>query len=260
LLGGFGMSELSVLFADEFDVVSKRFCEYKKLGFSYRTCEKDGSVVLDEIAKNPVDVLVIDFFMKSIDALGVLERIRTMNPLYCPAVIVLSSVDSLAVRNEFYNKGAYFYLKKPVTAELLISKINEIKSVRESNKLKPNSQRYFEESEAIITQAIQQICMPAHVKGYNYVRHAIKLCVESPAYVNAITKQLYPAIARSYAVSSESVERDIRTAIDLAWTRGSTDGFSKYFGYNNHVRKRRPTNAEFIARISDEIRITYNVG
>lgn len=254
------MSELSVLFADDFEEISNKFSGYKNLGFSFRTCEKDGGVVLEELFKNPVDVVVLDFFMKSIDALGVLERIRIMNPLYTPAVIVLSSVDSLSIKNEFYKKGAYFYLKKPVNTDLLISKLIEIKNVRKSNNLKSNAQKYFEESEAIITQVIQQICIPAHVKGYNYIRYAIKLCVESPSYVNAVTKQLYPAIARTYSVSSNSVERDIRTAIDLAWTRGNMDGFSKYFGYNYLLRKKRPTNAEFIARISDEIRITYNVG
>jgi DNA-binding response OmpR family regulator len=150
------MGRLTVLFADDFDEVSKRFCEYKNLGFDYRTCEKDGSIVLDELRKNPVDVVVMDFVMKGIDALGVLERMRTINPLYAPAVIILSSVDSIALRNEFYSKGAEVYLRKPVKTEVLISKINEIKRNRDMNNLKSNSDRYREESEVIITKIIQQ--------------------------------------------------------------------------------------------------------
>ena len=102
------MGRLTVLFADDFEEVSKRFSGYKNIGFDYKTCEKDGSRVLEELYKNPVDVVVMDFVMKSIDALGVLERMRTMNPLYTPAVIVLSSVDSIALKNEFYSKGADF--------------------------------------------------------------------------------------------------------------------------------------------------------
>ncbi|MBO7178920.1 MAG: response regulator [Clostridia bacterium] len=253
------MSRLSVLFADDFEDVSKRFCEYKKLDFTYRTCEKDGSVVLEELYKNPVDVVVMDFVMKGIDALGVLDRLKLMNPLYSPGVIILSGVDSPALKNEFLKKGADFYLRKPVKTETMISKINEIKVNREKNASKPNSESYFEDSEAIITKIMQQFYVPAHVKGYNYLRYAIKLCVEEPAYKNSITKELYPTVAKNYSVSSESVERSIRTAIDIAWQRGNGDGFSKYFGYNYEVGKKRPTNSEFIARISDEIRIKYNV-
>ncbi len=254
------MSRLTVLFADDFEEVSKRFCEYKNIGFDYRTCEKDGSIVLEELYKNPVDVVVMDFVMKGIDALGVLERMRTMDPLCTPAVIVLSSVDSIALKNEFYSKGAHFYLRKPVKTEDLISKISEVKRNREMNNLKSNSERFFEESDIIITKIIQQLCVPAHLKGYNYLRYAIKLCVEYPALTNTVTKELYPGVAVNYSVTSESVERNIRTAIELAWQRGNDDVFSKYFGYNKQMRKNRPTNAEFIARISDEIRIIYDVG
>lgn len=254
------MGRLTVLFADDFEEVSKRFSGYKNIGFDYKTCEKDGSRVLEELYKNPVDVVVMDFVMKSIDALGVLERMRTMNPLYTPAVIVLSSVDSIALKNEFYSKGADFYLRKPVKTEELISKINEVKRNRETNNLNSNSDRYREESEVIITKIIQQLCVPAHLKGYNYLRYAIKLCVETPQLANTVTKELYPGVAINYAVTSESVERNIRTAIELAWQRGNDDGFSKYFGYNKQMGKNRPTNAEFIARISDEIRIIYDVG
>ncbi len=254
------MSRLTVLFADDFEEVSKRFCEYTNLGFDYRTCEKDGSIVLDELRKNPVDVVVMDFVMKSIDALGVLERIGTTNPLCAPAVIILSGVDSIALKNEFYSKGAEFYLRKPVKTEELIAKINEVKRNRRMNNLESNSDRYRDESDLIITKIIQQLCVPAHLKGYNYLRYAIKLCVETPSLANTITKELYPDVAVNYSVSTESVERNIRTAIELAWQRGSDDGFSKYFGYNKRIRKNRPTNAEFIARISDEIRIVYDVG
>ena len=254
------MGRLTVLVADDFEEVSKRFSGYKNLGFDYRTCGKDGSIVLEELYKNPVDVVVMDFVMKGIDALGVLERMRTMNPLYTPAVIILSSIDSIALKNEFYRKGAEFYLSKPVKTEELISKINEVKRNREMNNLKSNSARYHEESDVIITGIIQQLCVPAHLKGYNYLRRAIKLCVETPALANTITKELYPDIATNYSVTSESVERNIRTAIELAWQRGNDDVFSKYFGYNKQMRKSRPTNAEFIARISDEIRLVYDVG
>ena len=254
------MGRLTVLFADDFEEVSTRFIGYKNLGFDYRICGKDGSIVLEELYKNPVDVVVMDFVMKGIDALGVLERMRTMNPLYTPAVIILSSIDSIALKNEFYRKGAEFYLRKPIKTEELISKINEVKRNREMNNLKSNSTRYREESDVIITGIIQQLCVPAHLKGYNYLRCAIKLCVETPALANTITKELYPGIATNYSVTSESVERNIRTAIELAWQRGNDDGFSKYFGYNKQMRKNRPTNAEFIARISDEIRLVYDVG
>jgi len=253
------MGRLSVLFADDFENVSKRFCEFSDVGFDYRTCAKDGNVVLEELVRNPVDVLVMDFFMKTIDALGVLERFKKLNPLLSPAVIVISSVDNPTIKNEFIKKGADYYLHKSVKTEELISKIKEIKKNRNINKLQSNALMYFNNSEAIITSIIQELCIPAHVKGYSFLRTGIKLCIENPLFLNGITTQLYPTIAEIHKTSSENVERNIRNAIKIAWDRGSREAFSKYFGYNSRLRKNQPTNAEFIARISDEIRIRYNV-
>jgi len=135
----------------------------------------------------------------------------------------------------------------------------EIKKIREANRIPSNAFTYYIDSEAIITKVIQELCIPAHLKGYKYLRVAIKSSIENTKLVNSMTTVLYPLVAENYEVSSESVERSIRTAIQLAWDRGNPEAFSKYFGYNSQVRKKRPTNAEFIARISDEIRIKYNV-
>jgi two-component system response regulator (stage 0 sporulation protein A) len=253
------MSELSVLFADDFENVEKNFSGFSKLGFTYRTCGKDGNVVLDELMKNPVDVIVIDFFMKSLDALGVLERFSNLNPLITPAVIVISGIDNPTIKNEVIKKGASVYLNKPVKPSVIISKIMEIKKNREMNQLPSSALSYYLDSEAIVTKAIQELCIPAHLKGYKYLRIAIKYSIEDAKLVNTMTTILYPKVAENYDVSSESVERSIRTAIQLAWDRGNPEAFSKYFGYNSQVRKKRPTNAEFIARIADEIRIKYNV-
>ena len=253
------MSGLSVLFADDNESVAKNFSGFSKLGFTYRTCEKDGNVVLDELIKNPVDVIVIDFFMKSIDALGVLERLGNLNPLITPAVIVVSGIDNHTIKNEVLKKGASFYLNKPIKPSHIISKIMEIKKNREVNHLPSNALAYHIDSEAIVTDVIQELCIPAHIKGYKYLRVAIKYCIEDAKLVNTMTTILYPMVAKTYSVSSESVERSIRTAIQLAWDRGNPEAFSKYFGYNSQVRKKKPTNAEFIARIADEIRIKYNV-
>ncbi len=253
------MSNVSVLFAEDFNEVSKRFCGYNNLGFSYRTCDKDGSVILEELSKNPVDVVVMDFFMKSIDALGVLERLKRLNPLMSPAIIVLSSIENSTIKNEFIKKGADYYLNKSVKTEVLIAKIKEVRKNKEKNKNIRDSYGYFTESESIVTSYIHEICVPAHVKGYNYLRIAIKLGVEDLSLLNAMTTKLYPMIAKECDVTSASVERSIRNAIKIAWDRGSPDAFSKYFGYNSQIRKKRPTNAEFIARIADEIRVKYNV-
>ncbi len=259
MFGGLLMSRLSVLFADDFEDVSKRFCEFCDLGFDYRTCEKDGSIVLEELVKNPVDVLVIDIFMNGLDAFGVLERLKKLNPLITPAVIVLSSVDNPTIKNEFIKNGASFYLKRPVKTELLISKIKEIQKNREINGLPSNATIYRDFCDTIITDYIQEFCIPAHIKGYKYLRYGIKMSVENPQLLGGMTTRLYPLIAEKYDVSSASVERTIRSAIETAWERGSMEAFSKYFGYNSQIRRKHPTNAEFIARFTDEIRIKYNI-
>lgn len=253
------MSGLSVLFADDSYDVTNRFAGFSNLGFTFRTCEKDGNIVLEELIKNPVDVIVIDFFMKGLDALGVLERFKNLNPLITPAVIVLSNIDNPTIKNEVIKKGAHFYLVNPVKTETLISRILEIKRTIDSNDYRSDSLAYYIDSDSIITKVIQEIRIPAHLKGYKYIRVAIKYSVEDAHLENSMTTKLYPMVAESYKVTSESVERSIRTAIQFAWDRGNQDAFSKYFGYNHLVRKKRPTNAEFIARIADEIRIKYNV-
>lgn len=253
------MSELSVLFADDYETVEQKLSGFSKLGFNYRTCEKDGNIVLEEIIKNPVDVIVIDFFMKNLDAIGVLERFERINPCITPAVIVVSGIDNIAIKNEVIKKGAAGYLNKPVKPSVIVSGIMKIKRNREVNKLPSNSTAYYIEHEAIITEIIQELCISAHLKGYKYLRTAIKFSVENAALVNAVTTVLYPKIAGEYNVTSESVERSIRTAIQLAWERGNPEAFSKYFGYNSLIKKKKPTNAEFVARIADEIRIKYNV-
>ena len=128
------MSRLSVLFADDFEVVTKKLSEIRDVNFNYRVCRKDGSEVLEEIRNNPVDVVVMDFFMKTIDAFGVMERLKQINPLLSPAVIILSSIENSTIKNEMLKKGATYYLNKPISTEVLISKIEEIGRVRENNK------------------------------------------------------------------------------------------------------------------------------
>ena len=168
------MSELSVLFADDYENVRQNLSGFSKLEFTYRTCEKDGNVVLEELMKNPVDVIVMDFFMKGVDALGVLERFQHLNPLITPAVIVISGIDNPTIKNEVIKKGATFYLNKPVRQSVIVSKIMEIKKIREANRIPSNAFTYYIDSEAIITKVIQELCIPAHLKGYKYLRVAIK--------------------------------------------------------------------------------------
>lgn len=251
------MQEISVLFADDLSVVSKRFCEYLNLGFKIKTCAKNGEAVLDELRRNNYDVIVMDVFLQTIDALGVLLRLKDMNPKRKPAIIIESSMNNPSIENEFIRNGANAYLIKPVSPNVLISKIKAIAENRYKNALMFTNTK--PDNEVMVTDILNNMAVSIKMKGYRYLRYAIVSAIENPELLNGITTELYPYVANRYAASATCVERDIRTAINSAWKNGDIIAFSRYFGYNRTTRNKAPTNAEFIARIVDEILLKYKI-
>lgn len=221
----------------------------------------NGEDTVDVIKKTQPDIVLLDIIMPQIDGLTVMQRIREDNDCVNPAFIVISAVGREAVTEDAFNMGATYYVMKPFDNNMLIDRIKYIggiinikavnikKSVNDSI---PHNKHILENE---ITGMIHEIGVPAHIKGYQYLRESITLAVNDPDIINSITKVLYPTIAKKFDTTPSRVERAIRHAIEVAWNRGNPDILNDLFGYTISNGKGKPTNSEFIALISDNIRL-----
>ncbi|MDE7390322.1 MAG: sporulation transcription factor Spo0A [Lachnospiraceae bacterium] len=218
-------------------------------------CGKDGAIVLEEIKNKTPDVVLIDMFMARVDAIGVLKAFDKSEYSCDPIFIVSSSFDSDVLQREIISCGGSYFVLKPYTAQGLAMTVSELYKAKNSN-IKPfPSIKSGTAMEVRVTEILHQIGVPAHIKGYHYLRDSIIMSVETPEIINAVTKRLYPSVAKKYETTSSRVERAIRHAIEVAWDRGDVDILNSYFGYTIHNSRGKPTNSEFIAMISDKLRL-----
>ncbi|MDO5555370.1 MAG: sporulation transcription factor Spo0A [Clostridia bacterium] len=231
---------------------------------------KDGKEACDMIVNIEPDVVLLDVIMPYLDGLGVLERISTAKMKKKPICIMLSAVGQTKITQQAINLGAEYYVVKPFDIELLIKRIRDIKyyqpapsqNIFINREIKapyieiPKEGRSDEDSlEALVTNVIHELGVPAHIKGYQYLREAIMMVINNIDIINQITKQLYPEIAIKFKTTPSRVERAIRHAIEVAWSRGEQVAVERIFGYTISASKGKPTNSEFIAMIADKLRL-----
>ncbi len=250
--------KLKVIVADnstEFgQVLGNAFGDY---GMDVKLCEKDGLKLLDNIKRESPDVVLADVFMPNLDILGVLSTLKNENKENMPMVMAMSGFDNSRLEKETLNAGASFYFLKPFDIDTLAKRIIQLsdwKAEKEPIVLK-NNIITDSDLEIMVTEIIHQIGVPAHIKGYTYLREAIILSVKDSEMINAVTKLLYPTVAKHNATTSSRVERAIRHAIEVAWDRGDIDTLNTYFGFTIQNDRGKPTNSEFIAMIADKIRL-----
>ena len=201
--------------------------------------------------------MIIDAFMPKVDALGVLKILSESKMEKRPAMIMISSVDNPEFESEIINAGADYYFLKPIELNMLAQRLTQILKWTKDGYKGNFSKGVMKESvEIVITDIMREIGVPAHIKGYHYLREAIRLTVDDPELMQAVTKILYPTIAKTNKTTSSRVERAIRHAIEVAWDRGDVDVLSSYFGYTIQDSRGKPTNSEFIAMISDKLRLS----
>ncbi len=214
-------------------------------------------------AKQP-DVVLLDLIMPKMDGLSVMDQINhDKNMEKHPDFIVISAVGQERITEDAFKKGANYYILKPFNNEMVLSRIKHVtrmfrpdtpsKAVRR----KPAAALPEVDLENKVTDMIHEIGIPAHIKGYHYLRDAIMMAVRDMDVLNAITKVLYPTIAKTHQTTASRVERAIRHAIEVAWSRGKLDTLDRLFGYTVSNGKGKPTNSEFIALIADTIRLEY---
>ncbi|GAE24616.1 stage 0 sporulation two-component response regulator [Halalkalibacter wakoensis JCM 9140] len=232
----------------------------------------NGQECLTLIEEKEPDVLILDIIMPHLDGLAVLERINKLNLKKKPNIIMLTAFGQEDVTKKAVDLGAAYYVLKPFDMEVLISNIREISGQTRSfiqqspstNSFisninsKPAEQQGFN-LDASITSIIHEIGVPAHIKGYMYLREAITMVYNDIELLGSITKVLYPDIAKKFNTTSSRVERAIRHAIEVAWSRGNIDSISSLFGYTVSHSKAKPTNSEFIAMVADKLRIEHKV-
>ena len=229
----------------------------EQYSFSTAFCMKDGEEVLSRIQNEKPDVVIMDLFMTHIDSIGVMRAIRKQKPEKLPMFVVYSSFDSPVLEREVMSAGATYFVLKPFNLSDLAENIVRL-SKRQRQRAKGGIRQIGYDSNSLelkVTEILHQIGVPAHIKGYHYLRDSIILSIEKPEIINAVTKQLYPTVAKKYETTSSRVERAIRHAIEVAWDRGDVEVLNSYFGYTIQGSRGKPTNSEFIAMISDKLRL-----
>lgn len=249
--------ETKIVIADETEAFGKR-CkkELEQLGFDVALLPKDGEKVVLALEEGRVDVLLIDVFMPGADAFDVLEHID-QSAVEKPLVLVMSSVDKPSLERQLIEAGADYYFIKPVSSTLVAKRIERLSVWKQDSRKPKNVQA---DMDVVISDIMRQIGVPAHIKGYQYLRTAIKLSVEDSEMLDSVTKLLYPTVAKMYGTTPSRVERAIRHAIEVAWDRGDVDVLSSYFGYTIQSQRGKPTNSEFIAMITDKLRLSIKKG
>ena len=253
-------NKIKVLIADDATEFSRNCANVlKSYGFEVVLCAKDGVKVIQEIERVRPNVVLMDMFMPNIDSFGVIDNLKSKRK-ELPIIMIMSGYDNPLLEKQVIENGASYYLIKPFDFEILAERILKMNN-KEADLTVIHSFNNSKDSdlELMITEIIHQIGVPAHIKGYHYIRESITIAVNNADIINSVTKQLYPMVAKKYQTTSSRVERAIRHAIEVAWDRGDIDVLNSYFGYTIHNERGKPTNSEFIAMIADKLRLRLKV-
>ena len=281
--------KITILIADDNPEFAKTLTSYieEDNEFKIIAIARDGKEAVEMITSTEPEVVLLDVIMPHLDGIGVLEKINAAKMKKNPLCIMLSAVGQDKITQRALELGAEYYAIKPFDIITLLQRIKEIRKYRQQpqfinsninnyniNNINNNMSSYMareikapyieispekkkdqENLEALVTNVIHEVGVPAHIKGYQYLREAIMMVVNNIDIINQITKQLYPEIAVKYNTTPSRVERAIRHAIEVAWGRGQSETVENIFGYTISAAKGKPTNSEFIAMISDKLRL-----
>lgn len=266
------MTELSVAIAEDNPKTLQMLNEMLEgeTGIHIVGKAENGDEAYDMIVKSKPDVVLMDIIMPRMDGVSVMEKVKNEGNLEKnPTFIMVTAAGSENMTEDAFRMGANYYIMKPFKKEVVVDKIRRVASYASRGrslglagirKIKPyeNKLEYMEQNlENDVTQMLHEIGIPAHIKGYQYLRDAIIISVTDQDMLTSVTKVLYPNIAKNHQTTPSRVERAIRHAIEVAWSRGKMDTINSIFGYTVSNGKGKPTNSEFIALISDKIRLDY---
>lgn len=267
LRGVFTMEKLNIAIADDNERMVQLLDQIVSSDEELQVVGKagNGEDLIEIIREKKPDVVLLDIIMPKLDGLTVMDRVNQDSNLRKPAFIVISAVSQEKMTEDAFELGADYYILKPFDNETVVNRIKRVRTrqLRNASKTKKisayESQKVYMEHnlETDVTNIIHEVGVPAHIKGYQYLRDAIIMSVNDMEMLNSITKILYPTIAKRHQTTPSRVERAIRHAIEVAWSRGKMDTIEELFGYTVSGGKGKPTNSEFIALIADKIRLEY---
>lgn len=241
--------QIKVLIGDDTaDYGVKIASKLRENGIYAFTRRKDGNIIYDSIKSDSPDVVVTDLTMSGLDGIALMQKVRedlSENTEF----IITSSIKNSFIERQVFDSGASYYIVKPFEIENLCSVIKSV--------VRKNVSEECTDLEIIVTDLIHHLGVPAHIKGYHYLRTAILEAVQNRQLMDCVTKQLYPSVAEKYDTTSSRVERAIRHAIEIAWDRGNVEVLNSFFGYTVNTYRGKPTNSEFIALVTDKLRLQY---
>lgn len=252
--------KIRVVVAEDNKILSNQICEAINGSDFARVvaAANNGKEAVDVLRSIQTDVLILDLIMPIIDGIGVLEIIND-DKITISEIIVLSAIGHEDIVKRVMSLNVHYYMIKPFDMDIVLKRVKALSAPNRSeinNELMVNpfelSKRNADEQ---ITSIFLSIGIPAHIKGYQFLRIAVKKVMEKPNLINAITKELYPSVAKEFDTSASKVERAIRHAIEVAWSRGKIENINEIFGYNIYTKNDKPTNGEFIALIADKLMI-----
>jgi two-component system response regulator (stage 0 sporulation protein A) len=247
-----------ILICDENDEERAKLIE-KLANSGFRKCDeaRDGNSAINMLSQNTYDAVIVDLWISKLDGIGI---IRAANKLDYnkdkPSFILMSPINKQSILLEATEAGADLCIPKPFDFSSFVYHIEAIIKSRSNTGVQKDSSPAAD-MEAQVTKIIHQIGIPAHIKGYQYLRAAILMTIDDNDIINSVTKVLYPSVAKKYQTTTSRVERAIRHAIEVAWDRGDVDTLNSYFGYTIQNTRGKPTNSEFIAMIADNLRLKY---
>ena len=247
------MDKIKFVMTNTSDIVTEVCREaLEAKGVTVMVCEKNGTAALDTLLAVHPQACLLDAFMPDLDAITVKQRYEEKNSSGVHTTFfVTGAFQSEEMVQELLDEGFAYYFVKPFDESVLAARVLKAASGQEKHLLHTS----VDSDELTVTEILHQIGVPAHIKGYQFLRDAILLTMNEPEYINAVTKRLYPEIAKKNGTTASRVERAIRHAIEVAWDRGDVDTLNSYFGYTIHNLRGKPTNSEFIAMIADKMRL-----
>ena len=264
------MEKLNVALADDNEAVVKLLEDVCRLDSEIEVVGRatNGEDVYEIIKEKEPDVVLLDLIMPKLDGLSVMERVSKDESIRkIPKFIIITAIGKDDIAEDAFGLGAHYYIRKPFDNDAVLKQLQYIKDKRQhrsdTKRVLSYGQRLKKEErslESTVTDMIHEIGIPAHIKGYQYLRDASMMSVADAEMLNSITKLLYPNIAKKNHTTSSRVERAIRHAIEVAWSRGKIDTIDELFSYTVNNGKGKPTNSEFIALIADKIRLEQENG
>ncbi len=243
--------KLRIFVADNTEFKDKVISYFEnKEGYEIVGSAEDGQKAFIDICALKPDVVLMECVLPNLDGFVIMDKLTERMGINRPKIIIVSSLSHEGFIAKAMNQGASYFICKPTSMEIIEQRINDVFGLTEKKEIIKPKNRALEEK---ISNIFITVGIPAHIKGYQFLREAIKMAIDQPEIINSITKKLYPAIAEKFDTSSSKVERAIRHAIEVAWNRGKIENINSIFGLKVYTSNDKPTNGEFIALVADKM-------